>query len=98
MAAIDGNIHTSDEEWMISRAKTCLSDDQYASRAWLLTARTLFPRNLAIQVCTFAIDYDKSLTILNQIICGASPWCYKKRTSMDDYDKEMIILSPTDIA
>ena len=50
MAAVEDKIHISDEDWLISRAKTCLINDQFASRAWLLTARTLFPRNLAIQV------------------------------------------------
>ena len=50
MAAVGEKREFSDEEWLISRAKTCLNDDQYASRAWLLTARTLFPKNVSIQV------------------------------------------------
>ena len=49
-AGPDEKLRISDEDWLISRAKTCLNDDEYAAKAWLLTARTLFPRNLSIQV------------------------------------------------
>lgn len=54
--------HVSDEEWLVHRARGCLRSDVYAAKAWLLTARTLYPRNFAIQV-SFAI-----LSTLNPLI------------------------------
>ena len=40
----------TDEGWLVWRARQCLKTDPYATKAWLITAKTLFPRNFNIQV------------------------------------------------
>ena len=40
----------NDEEWLVTQAKQCIKTDIYAAKAWLLTARTLFPKSFKIQV------------------------------------------------
>jgi integrator complex subunit 10 len=40
----------SDEEYLVFRAKEELKKDPYAARAWMLTAKSLFPQNFNIQV------------------------------------------------
>lgn len=43
----------SDEVWLISRARACMKpskNDPYAAKAWMITARSLFPKNFSIQV------------------------------------------------
>ena len=41
---------TSDEEWLVYKAHECLKSDPHAAKAWLMTAKSLFPRNFDIQV------------------------------------------------
>ncbi|CAH1796268.1 unnamed protein product, partial [Owenia fusiformis] len=43
------------ETWLVNRARQCLTTDPYASKAWLLTARTLFPKNFSIQFEAYGI-------------------------------------------
>ena len=39
-------------EWVVGRCKACLdSNDRHGAKAWILTARSLFPDNFAVQVC-----------------------------------------------
>lgn len=40
----------SDEEWLVSRARSCFKSDPWSAKAWMLTARTLFPTSFNIQV------------------------------------------------
>jgi len=40
----------SDEEWLVFKAHECLKSDSHAAKAWLMTAKSLFPRNFDIQV------------------------------------------------
>ena len=42
----------SDEGYFISRAKELETSSPDEARAWLLTAKTLFPRSFSIQVST----------------------------------------------
>ena len=43
--------HKADCEWVVGRYKThLLKDDRSAAKAWILTARSLFPENFEIQV------------------------------------------------
>ena len=41
-----------DCDWVVERCKLHLSrDDRHNAKAWILTARSLFPENFAVQVC-----------------------------------------------
>ena len=53
MAASGSQDNFLDEEWLVWKAKSCLKSDIYAAKAWLITARTLFPRNFNLQVFQF---------------------------------------------
>lgn len=53
MAATMNEKGMSDEVWLISRARACMKptkSDPYAAKAWMITARSLFPNNFSIQV------------------------------------------------
>ena len=40
--------------WMINKARDCITKgDPYSAKAWLLTAKSLFPGSFAIQVLAF---------------------------------------------
>ena len=43
----------SDEEYVIYRAKISQKNDPSSSKAWAITAKTLFPRNFSVQVSAF---------------------------------------------
>lgn len=42
------------ERWIINKASKYSENDVWSAKAWLITARTLFPRNFEIQVCLFS--------------------------------------------
>lgn len=43
--------HTlSDEDYLVLRAKQAFMVDPHAAKAWMLTAKTLYPNNFAVQV------------------------------------------------
>jgi integrator complex subunit 10 len=51
MAPVVGDMNAvSDEEYLVLRAKDALKSDPYAAKAWMITAKTLFPNNFAVQV------------------------------------------------
>lgn len=38
-------------DWVVGRCKACLERrDRHGAKAWILTARSLFPDNFAVQV------------------------------------------------
>lgn len=43
----------SDEEYVIYRTKSSQKLDSATAKSWMITAKTLFPRNFAVQVLTF---------------------------------------------
>ena len=54
MAPVVGDTNTiSDEEYLVLRAKDALKTDAFAAKAWMITAKTLFPNNFAVQVRIF---------------------------------------------
>jgi integrator complex subunit 10 len=56
MAPVVGDMSAvSDEEYLVLRAKDALKSDPYAAKAWMITAKTLFPNNFAVQVRTVYI-------------------------------------------
>ncbi|KAK3580142.1 hypothetical protein CHS0354_013417 [Potamilus streckersoni] len=45
-----------DEDWLVMRARTCAKTDPYAAKAWMITARTLFPQNFSIQFEAYSLE------------------------------------------
>ncbi|PSN56704.1 hypothetical protein C0J52_00031 [Blattella germanica] len=46
----------SDEEYLVLRAKDALKSDPYAAKAWMITAKALFPNNFAVQFEAYQIE------------------------------------------
>ncbi|XP_060067611.1 integrator complex subunit 10-like [Ylistrum balloti] len=46
----------SDEDWLVSRARSCMKTDPFAAKAWMITARTLFPQNFSIQFEAYNLE------------------------------------------
>lgn len=44
-------VSVTDEEYMMTKAKSFLETDCYRCRSWLLTAKSMFPNNFGIHVC-----------------------------------------------
>lgn len=44
------DLEQSDEEYVVQRAKEALKIDPYSAKAWMLTAKSLYPNNFAVQV------------------------------------------------
>lgn len=43
-------IDISDEEYVIQRARTAFKTNPFAAKAWMITAKTLYPNNFGVQV------------------------------------------------
>ncbi|XP_061165472.1 integrator complex subunit 10-like [Saccostrea echinata] len=59
MAATMSEKSMSDEVWLISRARACMKpskNDPYAAKAWMITARSLFPNNFSIQFEAYSLE------------------------------------------
>ncbi|XP_060526875.1 integrator complex subunit 10 [Cylas formicarius] len=50
------DLEQSDEEYVIQRAKDALKIDPYAAKAWMLTAKTLYPNNFSVQFEAYFIE------------------------------------------
>ena len=49
MADVDGSTHCS--EWLVERARQSLKENNpYEAKAWLITAKTLYPKDFGVQV------------------------------------------------
>nr|XP_018908601.1 PREDICTED: integrator complex subunit 10 [Bemisia tabaci]XP_018908602.1 PREDICTED: integrator complex subunit 10 [Bemisia tabaci]XP_018908603.1 PREDICTED: integrator complex subunit 10 [Bemisia tabaci] len=46
----------SEEEYVVQCAKNCLEVDPHASKAWMITAKTLFPQNFGVQFEAYRIE------------------------------------------
>ncbi|XP_048588129.1 integrator complex subunit 10 isoform X2 [Nematostella vectensis] len=56
-AAMAGPVTHSTAEWLVDRAKDSLKQDKfYEAKSWLLTAKTLYPRNFFIQHEAYNIE------------------------------------------
>lgn len=44
------DLEISDEEYVIERAKKAFQDNPAAAKAWMITAKTLYPNNFEVQV------------------------------------------------
>ncbi|XP_059473070.1 integrator complex subunit 10 [Neocloeon triangulifer] len=49
-------VELSDEEYLVNRAKEELKRDSHAARAWMLTAKSLFPNNFSVQFEVYNIE------------------------------------------
>lgn len=61
-----GNI--SDEDYVIQRAKDALKTDPLAAKAWMITAKTLYPNNFGVQVCIVNNRFSFCYLPLNTIL------------------------------
>lgn len=60
----DGNMQNNqltDEEYVIYRTKGSHKQDSATAKAWMITAKTLFPRNFSVQV--FSLLFSAFLVI-----------------------------------
>ncbi|CAH0725796.1 unnamed protein product, partial [Brenthis ino] len=56
MPAIEKNTSEEDENYIISRAKEAQKQNIYSAKAWMLTAKTLFPTNFKIQFEAYLME------------------------------------------
>lgn len=47
---VDIYSNVSDEEYLVLRAKNALKKDAMTAKAWMITAKTLYPNNFGVQV------------------------------------------------
>lgn len=47
---VDTLYNLPDEEYVIQRAKNALQTDPISAKAWMITAKTLYPNNFGVQV------------------------------------------------
>ncbi|XP_074038385.1 integrator complex subunit 10 [Leptinotarsa decemlineata] len=52
------DLEISDEEYVIQRAKAAFSSNPVAAKAWMLTAKTLYPNNFGVQFEAYHIEKD----------------------------------------
>ncbi|XP_066147308.1 integrator complex subunit 10 [Euwallacea fornicatus] len=50
------NLNQTDEEYVIQRAKDALKENPYAAKAWMLTAKSLYPNNFGVQFEAYLIE------------------------------------------
>ncbi|CAK1603160.1 unnamed protein product [Parnassius mnemosyne] len=56
MPVIEMNVVESDEDYIISRAKEAQKSNIHSAKAWMLTAKTLFPTNFKIQFEAYLME------------------------------------------
>lgn len=45
------DVTVTEEEYMMTKAKSFLEADPFRCRSWLLTAKSMFPNNFGLHVC-----------------------------------------------
>lgn len=53
------DLEISDEEYVIERAKNAFKNNPAAAKAWMITAKTLYPNNFGVQVVNLYTVYLK---------------------------------------
>lgn len=48
--SLNDSQNISDEDYLVVRAKQAFSTDPFSAKAWMITAKTLYPNNFAVQV------------------------------------------------
>lgn len=52
------DVIVTNEEYMMTKAKSFLETDCFRCRSWLLTAKSMFPKNFGIHVCYFIYSHS----------------------------------------
>lgn len=64
------DLEISDEEYVIERAKSAFKTNPAAAKAWMITAKTLYPNNFGVQVNTIVKKFiAKKITLF----CSSKP-------------------------
>ncbi|XP_076809150.1 integrator complex subunit 10-like [Clavelina lepadiformis] len=61
-----------DENWLLSTSKSLVASDVFATRSWLLTAKSIFPQSLRLQIEEYHLEVSKknikeASRVLNEI-------------------------------
>ena len=67
---VDGTVQENqltDEDYVIYRTKNSYKQDPSTAKAWMITAKTLFPRNFAVQVRL--LDYITKIYLYIYVSC-----------------------------
>lgn len=51
------DLEISDEEYVIERAKSAFKANPAAAKAWMITAKTLYPNNFGVQVGKYCVVF-----------------------------------------
>ena len=82
----------TDEGWLVWRARQCLKTDPYATKAWLITAKTLFPRNFNIQVLITGQLVSEKFTKVNKMtILGVSEVHTEQKLNKRQFNLELTL-------
>ncbi len=66
--ALTSIMEESKEDWLVKKACCGAKSDPYAAKAWLLTARTLFPKSFPVQVSQYCVETQVPWPFLNLCI------------------------------
>ncbi|XP_019620271.1 PREDICTED: integrator complex subunit 10-like [Branchiostoma belcheri] len=77
MAAAKKNSR-EDSAWLVTRARDSLKSDPHAAKAWLITARTLFPGEFSVQYEAYSVEQAAGNTT------GAAKMLYDMFTQFSD--------------
>ncbi|XP_066304856.1 integrator complex subunit 10-like [Branchiostoma lanceolatum] len=77
MAAVKRNSR-EDSAWLVNRARESLKSDPHAAKAWLITARTLFPGEFSVQYEAYSVEQAAGNTT------GAAKMLYDMFTQFSD--------------
>lgn len=78
--AVDENMkELSDEDYLVQKAKETAVTDMYRSKAWTLTAKTLFPQNFDIQVSQEFVNIDEGCCINPFVLCSSKRILLRRR-------------------
>jgi len=56
MAAVGNEAGLSDVDWLVMRARSFPKSDPYSTKAWLITAKSLFPGSFVIQFESYLVE------------------------------------------
>ncbi|GFS16131.1 integrator complex subunit 10 [Elysia marginata] len=56
MASVVANSELSDVDWLVMRARSFPKTDPYSAKAWLITAKSLFPQSFVIQFEFYIVE------------------------------------------
>ena len=60
----------AETSWVIEQCKKRLGKDKHGAKAWLITARLLFPSNFHVQVCRVLVYYSELRGLYIIVYCA----------------------------